>query len=226
MIKGVYIMAEKNSVTVNVGVSMHAEVTGKPDTAQAESAIKRLKAEISRKASMANKRVKRLEKNGLTDTPAYQSYVKHGGHKFSVKGKSYNELQGELSRVNHFIDSKTSTVRGANSVLKDIAHATGIKYNNVAELRTKSSEFFQIASKVNQYLDNLNGLSSAIQYQKIWTQINEYVKNQRIDLGSSLSDVEDIANAVSQILAQQQTIDVQNNIYDTFQAIAHDINNG
>lgn len=225
MIRGVYIMA-KNSVTVNVGLSTSAKVTGSPDTKQQESNIKRLKAEISRKASMANKRIKRLEKNGLTDTPAYQSYVKHGGHKFSVKGKSYNELQGELSRVNHFIDSKTSTVRGANSVLKDLAKATGIKYDRVSELRSKSSEFFQIASKVNQYLNNLNGVASAIQYQKVWQQINEYVQTQRVDLGSSLSDVESIANAVSQILANQQQIDAENSIYDTFQAIAHEINNG
>ena len=57
-------------------------------------AIKEFRREASRLASMANKRVKRLEENGLTDTPAYKAYLETGG-KFSVKGKSYNELQKE-----------------------------------------------------------------------------------------------------------------------------------
>ena len=96
----------------------------------------RLKAEVSRKASMANKRLVRLEKNNLTSSPAYQKWVDYkGGIKFSVRNKDYNQLQQELARVNQFIESKTSTVRGLNKVLKEMAKNTGIKYGSIKELQ-------------------------------------------------------------------------------------------
>ena len=46
-----------------------------------------LKKEVSRMASMANKRLVRLERNELTDLPAYQSWVQNGAIKFSVANK-------------------------------------------------------------------------------------------------------------------------------------------
>ena len=45
--------------------------------------------EVSRKASLANKRLARLEKNGLTDSPAYQKF-KEGGEKVSWDRKMDN----------------------------------------------------------------------------------------------------------------------------------------
>ena len=47
-----------------------------------DARIRALKQEISRKASMANKRVQRLERNDLKGTPAYQNYISGGGQKF------------------------------------------------------------------------------------------------------------------------------------------------
>ena len=41
---------------------------------KATDKYKELKKEVSRMASMANKRLKRLEKNELTDLPAYKSW--------------------------------------------------------------------------------------------------------------------------------------------------------
>src|SRR5574344_962766 len=139
-------MAKKGGVNISITKS-------KSDERARKQKIRQLKQEISKKASMANKRLRRLEKNGLTDVPAYRQYVKGGGVKFSVKGKNYNELQAELARVNHFIDSKTSTVRGTNSVLKDIANTAKIKYNNLSELYRNVNTFFSLASKVEDYLN-------------------------------------------------------------------------
>lgn len=59
----------------------------------------------------ANKRLKRLE--GMkTLSPALNSVMESGG-KFSIKGKSRNELLKEASRAIAFINMKTSTVSGA-----------------------------------------------------------------------------------------------------------------
>ena len=126
-----------------------------------------LKKEVSRMASMANKRLKRLERNELTDLPAYQSWVKDGAVKFSVKGKDYNQLQSEFWRLKRFLDNKTSLVRQANKYLREMAENTGIKYNGLADLKTKAREFFRLSDKIKEYykMSELNAL--ALDYQKI-----------------------------------------------------------
>lgn len=160
----------------------------------------RLKAEVSRKASMANKRLVRLENNNLTETPAYKQWVNYkGGVKFSVKGKDYNQLQQELARLNNFIDATTSTVRGANRVLKEIAENTGIKYNSVKELQAKSKQFFELTSKIQQYLRQTENSATAIGYRKIWEAINEYVKDEKIALGDANLDIDGLTERIAEL---------------------------
>lgn len=168
----------------------------KTDEQARKQRIRQLKQEISKKASMANKRLKRLEKNDLTNVPAYRQYVQGGGVKFSVKGKNYNQLQAELSRVNHFIDSKTSTVRGTNSVLKEIANTAKIKYNNLSELYSNVNQFFSLATKVEDYLNATGQTALAIGYQRVWEAINKYVEQE----GKILLDTtRDLAKALPEI---------------------------
>ena len=168
----------------------------KTDEQARKQRIRQRKQEISKKASMANKRLKRLEKNDLTNVPAYRQYVQGGGVKFSVKGKNYNQLQAELSRVNHFINSKTSTVRGTNSVLKEIANTAKIKYNNLSELYSNVNQFFSLATKVEDYLNATGQTALAIGYQRVWEAINKYVEQE----GKILLDTtRDLAKALPEI---------------------------
>ena len=168
----------------------------KTDEQARKQRIRQLKQEISKKASMANKRLKRLERNDLTNVPAYRQYVQGGGVKFSVKGKNYNQLQAELSRVNHFINSKTSTVRGTNSVLKEIANTAKIKYNNLSELYGNVNQFFSLATKVEDYLNATGQTALAIGYQRVWEAINKYVEQE----GKILLDTtRDLAKALPEI---------------------------
>lgn len=165
----------------------------------------RLKAEVSRKASMANKRLVRLENNNLTSSPAYQKWVDYqGGVKFSVKGKDYNQLQQELARVNQFIDAKTSTVRGLNKVLKEMAENTGIKYGSVKELQSKSKNFFALADKIKEYLRQTEGSASAIGYQPVWQAINEYVQQEKIDLGDSELEIDGLVDKIAQLTSYEK----------------------
>lgn len=173
-----------------------------------------LLSEVQRKASMANKRIERLERNNLTELPAYKSWVDYGGGiKFSVAGKDYNALQAELSRVNHFLDSKTSLVRQANAHMKDLAKMTGVKYERVSELPNKLSEFFRIASQVEQYLRATEQSASAIGYHKIWEVINKYVEDERKELEKVMEDAQDmiphISNAISSSLGAEIVDDVK-----------------
>ena len=171
----------------------------------ASDEYKRLKAEVSRKASMANKRLVRLENNNLTDTPAYKKWVDYkGGVKFSVKGKDYNQLQQELARLNNFIDSTTSTVRGANKVLKEIAENTGIKYGSVKELQAKSKQFFELTSKIEQYLRQTENSATAIGYRKIWEAINQYVQDEKIALGDANLDIDGLTQKIAEMTTYEQ----------------------
>lgn len=161
--------------------------------------IKFMRQEGNRLVSMANKRVRRLESNNLTNSPAYQQYIATGG-KFSVKGKSINQLQAEIARMQRFIENKTSTVRGYNNVLKDMARNTGIKYKNLTELRAKADNFFELHSKIEQYLRQVDDIASAIGYQKIWETINQYVKDSSLDLADSKLDIDSMVEKLAEMV--------------------------
>lgn len=166
-----------------------------------EAKIIAYRKEASRLVSLANKRVKRLESNGLKDSPAYKKYLETGG-KFSVRGKTYNQLQSEVSRLRNFIDSETSTVRGVTNTLKEMANNTGIKYRNLEDLRSKAPKFFELASKVEQYLRTVEDMASAIGYQKIWEQINQYVKDEKIVLDDSETSIDSMVEAITDALKE------------------------
>lgn len=163
--------------------------------------IQQYRKEATRLASMANKRVARLESNGLQSSPAYVKYLEGGG-KFGVKGKTHNELQKEVARLKRFIDSNTSTVKGVNETLKDMAKNTGITYKTLGELREKSGKFFELASKVEQYLRVVDDMASAIGYQKIWTAINQYTKDSKIDLSSGEVDIDSMILSITSALKE------------------------
>lgn len=158
----------------------------------ASEEYKRFRKEVSRLASMANKRLKRLERNGLQMLPAYQKWQENGSIKFSVKGKDYNQLQSEYWRLKNFLDNRTSTVRGANSFLREMAQNTGIQYGGLNDLKQKSKMFFALADKIKQYNMQINRSAQALDYQKIWEQINTYVNSTNTDLALAESSEEQL----------------------------------
>jgi len=159
--------------------------------------------QASKLASKANKRIKRLEKNNLTSSPAYKKLVENGEPRFGVRGKTNAELKREVARMNKFLDSKTSTVRGLNSTLKEMANNTGMKYKNFKDLQKKADKFFELADKVEQYLRSVDDIASAIGYQKIWEVISEYTEAEGIDLADGEVDIEQMTEMVSGLLEQE-----------------------
>ena len=177
---------------------------------EADRNLIQLKKEIQRKANVAHKRLKRLERNNLTELPAYQQWVKDGKVRFGVRGKNYNELQAELARLNRFLDSKTSLVRQANRYLKDIAEMTGVKYKSVKELPDKLEGFFRVSEKVDEYLRNVEGSASAIGYHKIWEVVNEVVEVEKADLAGSEEELESIIQEAIDSLEYEHIIEITN----------------
>lgn len=166
--------------------------------------MRMFRKEVSRLASMANKRIKRLEKNDLTNTPAYQRYIKDGGEKFGIKDKDFNHTQRELARIRRFVEAQSSTVRGANTLLKDMASNTGIKYKDMNDLKQKADKFFDLSSKIEQYLDNMREAASDVGYQKIWEAINVYVKEEEINLLEGEEKLDKMVEVIGKYVAESQ----------------------
>lgn len=83
----------------------------------------------------ANKRLKRL--HGMkTLSPALNSVMESGG-KFSLKGKSRNEVLKEASRAIAFINMKTSTVGGAKQFEKGFAAKLSNKAKDITNEQRK-----------------------------------------------------------------------------------------
>ena len=181
------------------------EVVDKSIKAERER-LARLQAyrkEASRLASMANKRIKRLEERDIKASPAYDRWVKDGAVKFGVKGKDHNELQKEVARMNRFLNAATSTIRGTSQVLKDMAANTNLKYDNMKHLFELAPKFFDLADKVEEYLRVTEDAASSLGYQEIWQAINEYTQAAKIDLSTAESQVSSMVEAVGKALLEK-----------------------
>ena len=187
---------------------------------KASDKYKELRKEVSRMASMANKRIDRLERNNLTMLPAYQAWEKNGSVRFSVKGKSYEETQAEYWRLKKFLDDRTSTVKQANDFLRQMAENTGIQYNGLEDLKTKSAKFFELADLIKQYNQSINQSAQALDYQKIWKDINTYVLDTDADLADAVSSEEQLEkflnymNLVQPVENNQEGFSLNGNKWD------------
>lgn len=168
---------------------------------------KEYRAEVLKLVTMANKRISRLEKADLKGSPAYVKMLESGEARFSVKGKTHNELQREFSRLRKFITAETSTIKGVNSVLRDMAGNTGIKYSSVKELRQKAEKFFELASKVEQYLRSVEDMASAIGYQKIWEVINQYTEREKLELTGAETDIDKLSELIGKQISNDHNND-------------------
>ena len=172
---------------------------------------KALRAQVSQLASMANKRLDRLEKNELTSSPAYQKWEQNGSHRFSVSGKSYPEVQSEYWRVKDFLEMRTSSVTGTKAVLQEIATNIGwgdIDFDNIAMTQDQLSNVFKIADSVSQYLDSVDESAAALDYQEIWDTINAAYQEGKIDFNNAELDAEQMQGIVSQMLVLEGTQDM------------------
>lgn len=179
--------------------------------------ISAYRKEVSRKAAIANKRIKRLEEKGMTSSPAYQRWLSDGGKKFSVRGKSYNEVQAELARINKYLDSATSSITGAKKVVKQMMDNIGVrdknfKKKNFEQIQQETKKFFEIASQIEQYMRTVEDRASSLGYQKIWDAINKYTKDVDNEMLSSERDVSSISSDVIKALKEIENSDVNEKI--------------
>lgn len=143
-------------------------------------------SDFNRLVSKANKRLRRLSKKGWK-TRAYKTAINTGGKFHNRRGASYKEKAREYQRVKNFLNSETSTVRGSKKVLKQMLSKTGLgdildtddpdtimtseEIANGDGSTTVINKFFDIASMVDDYLENHRGVK--ISSDEIWRSIHD-----------------------------------------------------
>ena len=164
-------------------------------------------ADFNKLVSKANKRLRRLAKKGWK-TRAYKKAVKTGGKFHNRRGASYKEKAREYQRVKNFLNSETSTVRGSKKVLKQMLSRTGLEdivgddpdtimtseeVEGADGSVTLVNKFFDIASMVDDYLENHRGVK--ISSDEIWRSIHDtYLAGYEEDFSDA--DAEEIVGDV------------------------------
>ena len=164
-------------------------------------------ADFNKLVSKANKRLRRLAKKGWK-TRAYKKAVQTGGQFHNRRGASYKEKAREYQRVKNFLNSDTSTIRGSKKVLKQMLSRTGLEdivgddpdtimtseeVENGDGSITLVNKFFDIASMVDDYLENHRGVK--ISSDEIWRSIHDtYLAGYTEDFSDA--DAEEIVGNV------------------------------
>ena len=178
---------------------------------------KKYRQEASRKVSMANKRLKRMEQQNLSMSPAYKKWIDEGGQKFGIRGKSMEEVRVEVARLNKFLKQTTSTVRGTKKYLRNIAGQVGIKqWGSFQSLNHQLRGFFEVADRVQEYLKNSKEVAVSIGYKKIWEQVNEYAETVGKGFTSLNDDVVEIANTILQANSYNKLDDLTDDFLRSF----------
>lgn len=160
-----------------------------------------LQAQVDAMAKEANARLDELARNEM-NSPAYANWVQNGEIRFGVKGKTYQEVQSEYWRTKNFLDAKTSTVKGAQDVLNQISRNTGFKSETGKLTQDEASSFFKLADRISDYYKMTGDSAKALDYQKIWEQINTAIERAdlRIDeVGYEVKEIEQIAKVTEKV---------------------------
>lgn len=192
---------------------MGIKITTTIDKTNIKNQERALRQEASRLVSMANKRLKRIEKQDLTQTPAYKNWVENGGQKFGIRGKSNEEVKQEISRMENFLKKQTSTVTGAKKYLSNVASELNINdIKDYAKLQSKLNNFFEVTSKVKEYLYNSKEVSVSIGYKKLWEEVSNYMQ----EVGSEIQLTEEDVLKLAQTLADKGATGYVDKTLDSF----------
>ena len=178
---------------------------------------RKYRQEASRKVSMANKRLKRLEEQDLSMSPSYKKWIDEGGQKFGIKGKTTEEVKAEVARLNKFLKQTTSTVKGTKKYLTNIASQVGIKnYDSYQSLSSQLNDFFEVSDRVREYLKNSKEIAVSIGYKKIWQEVNEYAETVGKDFASLNKDIVEIASSITHANAYSKLDDLTDDFLKSF----------
>ena len=162
-----------------------------------------LRQVVSRIASAGNKRLKRLEKSGLSSRAA--DSIQESGGKFSVKGKTEAELKSEFMREKDFFERKTSSIKGIREIQRETVKT--LEQRGVTSVsKDKIGETFALYDKLKERDPSVAN------------------KNMKYAVINAIAELPDSMDAEEKILAMQEQLndlyEEQEDLYDEFDSIS------
>lgn len=159
------------------------------------------KTQANALVSMANKRLKKFIENGLTDAPIYEKYMKALGdsEKFSLKGKAGLERKRHIDLVQEFLTSKTSTMKGLEVNMAQLAQNFGFHFKNYKQMLHYSNNFFKLQKAIIERNKMLNKELEDQQYgyRAYMVEIQEYLRQENIELEASAELIDKMAQDIA-----------------------------
>lgn len=154
--------------------------------------------------SAANKRLKRLEQAGLTNSPAYQYIVEELEFpRFSVKNKSHNEVISQFWKLKRFLESETGSVSGYKKVLEQRRKMLKIsKTKDYIALEGELHNYFAFTKVLEDYYKQMGNLALALDYRRIWQVVSTTLKTGKTTITELKNDVDSFKQATNKILQQ------------------------
>ncbi len=147
--------------------------------------VKQLREAVNAGASAANKRVRRLEAQGLSSGYLLRISKKRNSKPFSGKGKNQSQLRKELTNIKKFLNTKSSTVAGAKCIEKNTAEIVGNEYGDLSS--SEKRKFWDLYNTIAQSYPHL-AYSDSDQLIKKVSDI--YADNCEMDLHDLIYKVE------------------------------------
>lgn len=137
-----------------------------------------LRQVVSRLADTANKRIKRLQGAGVESIAARQAA--QSGGKFTTRGKGLDELRAEYLRERDFLQSPTSTIKGAREVereaVKNLKDIYGDDLRGV-NIRQMLNDFYKLQEYDEEYQ------AQKLRYGFLYDQpIEQYGEQEKRDI--------------------------------------------
>ena len=141
---------------------------------------------------VANKRLVALAEKDLRSAAAW-GYAKRSGGKFSTAKKTMNQLKAEYVRVKSFLESKTSTIRGAKEAERKIVKALESKGVEITDKKNVGNLF--------KMYDEIKERDSKTAERGMKYAVITYLQ-QQVDENPQLSDKE----LINKVLANREDI--------------------
>ena len=132
---------------------------------------KDMRSVVQRLASAANKRVDRMQKNGIS-SPALRQLLENGG-RVSTKGKDLAALRAEFARAKNFLQSETSTISGYNKFVQDNIDA--LKEHDVDIDKKNFEDFWRVFDRIKEMDPSVE--NSALKYNIMQAIADEFDEN-------------------------------------------------
>lgn len=201
-------VSDKNTIASNIS---NAKKGASRKYTQARNELAR---EVSRLARIANKRLDRLEKSAFSTTSAYNQWKRMGGQRFRTNGMSYQQLQQEYWRVQNFLQSETSTIKGArqyiNNILSKVGgimpNLSGVVYSD-EQMVKMASNYYKLLTEIGNKLDEAGETAKKFDSFQILKDMYEYFEYSEGAIDDLLDDSVDLSTMAEQILAMDTVAD-------------------